>query len=209
MKPSQALLIIVSLTSSAWAQSNTPSPPQEAASSQARQPETSAANAPASSVARPPASASSPSKCNQNRLSLCFWTDTIASDVDIPPPASSARSDPQETTAAVSQPVPKTPGNSPKATSEVVQVAASSKGNDRTVDSPSPSVVNVNPDNSNNPQATRAPSISVQGGAASTGAASASPTTSKTGPAQPGSPSNGNGTDTRSGSGYGFLLHDC
>ncbi|KAE9583498.1 hypothetical protein CGMCC3_g245 [Colletotrichum fructicola] len=184
MKPSQALLIIVSLTCSAWAQSNTPSPAQDAASSQARQPETSAANAPASSVARPPASASSP-------------------NVDVPPLGSSARPDPRETTAAVSQPVPKTPGNSPKATSGAVQVAASSKGNDRTVDSPSPSVVTVNPDNSNNPQATRAPSISVQGGATSTGAASATPTTSKTGPAQPGSPSNGNGTDTRSGGGSG------
>ncbi|KAK2749488.1 metalloprotease [Colletotrichum kahawae] len=184
MKPSQALLIIVSLTSSAWAQSNTPSPPQEAASSQARQPESSAANAPVSSVARPPASASSP-------------------NVDAPPLASSARSNPTETTAAVSQPVPKTPENSPKATSVAVQVAASSKGNDRTVDSPSPSALNVNPGNSNNPQATQAPSISVQGGSTSTGAASAAPTTSRTGAAQPGSPSNGNGTDTRSGSGSG------
>ncbi|KAH0420695.1 metalloprotease [Colletotrichum camelliae] len=84
-----------------------------------------------------------------------------------------------------------------------VQVAASSKGNDRTVDSPSPSALNVNPGNSNNPQATQAPSISVQGGSISTGAASAAPTTSRTGAAQPGSPSNGNGTDTRSGSGSG------
>ncbi|KAF9872112.1 metalloprotease [Colletotrichum karsti] len=178
MVPSQLLLVLLSLSAGGWAQSNSLPAPDTPASS-ARQPENTPVEQAPSSAARPPASVNTPS-----------------ARVETPP--GSARPNPQETSAAVSQSAPTAAASPARPTNAASQVPASSNRDDRSVDSPSSRI--SGPADSNTPQSTRAAPGLVQGDTTTGTTRTTSATTTGT-VAASGSPQSAgsNGTDTRTG----------